>query len=91
MEEIYLREKANCLRNEMNHLWTGMFLTGGGAVGFSIMQEKSFLILTLMLIGFFLTLVFLNAYMVRRLELKEILNILYKERESNGKYSEYNV
>lgn len=40
MDTDYLKEKANCLRNEMNHLWTGMFITSGGAVGFLILQEK---------------------------------------------------
>ncbi len=42
MSDNYLREKANCLRNEMNHLWGAMFITGGGAIGFSIVEEKTF-------------------------------------------------
>lgn len=91
MEENYLKEKANCLRNEMNHLWTGMFITGAGTVGFIIMHEKTFLVYFLMLIGFLLTLTFLNAYMVRRSELSRILHTLQNERENDGKYSRHSI
>lgn len=91
MNENYLKEKANCLRNEMNHLWGGMFITGGGAIGFIIIHEKTFLIYFLMLMGFLLTLIFLNAYIVRRFELTGILHTLQNEGENNGKYSKYNM
>lgn len=40
MDTSYLREKANCLRNEMNHIWGAIFIMGGGAIGFSIIAEK---------------------------------------------------
>lgn len=91
MDESYLKEKANCIRNEMNHLWTGMIVTAGGATGFLIMQDKNFMIYSLMFIGFLLTLIFLNAYMVRRSEISTILHSLQNERENNGKYSGHNI
>lgn len=76
MNADYLKEKANCLRNEMNHLWTGMFITSGGAVGFSVLQEKDIWIYCFIVAGFFLASVFLNAYMLRRIELLKILDKL---------------
>ncbi len=91
MEENYLKEKANCLRNEMNHLWTGMIVTAGGATGFLIMQDKNLMIYSLMFIGFLLTLVFLNAYLIRRSQLSIILNTLQSERENYGKYSGHSI
>ena len=74
MDTDYLKEKANCLRNEMNHLWTGMFITSGGAVGFLILQEKNIWIYSFIVTGFLLASVFLNAYMARRIELFKVLN-----------------
>lgn len=91
MEENYLKEKANCLRNEMNHVWTGMLVTGGGVIGFLIMQEKNLTIYILMVMGFLLALLFLNAYIIRRLELSETITNLRKERGNNEKYSRYNM
>ena len=80
MNNNYLTEKANCLRNEMNHLWGAMFITGGGAIGFSIVEVKTFLIYFYIILGFFWTIVFFNAYFVKRTELSKILGRL-KEGE----------
>lgn len=76
MDTSYLREKANCLRNEMNHIWGAIFIMGGGAIGFSVLQEKNMWIYAFIVTGFFLASVFLNAYMARRIELFKILNKL---------------
>lgn len=43
MNDNYLREKANCLRNEMKHLWGAMFITGGGAIGFAVIETTKFM------------------------------------------------
>lgn len=75
----------------MNHLWTGMIVTAGGSTGFIIMQDKNLMIYSLMFIGFLLTLIFLNAYMVRRSQMSAILHTLQNEREDDGKYSRHNI
>ena len=78
MEENYLKEKANCLRNEMNHIWGAIFIMGGGALGFSIVEEKSTLIYFYIIAGFFWALIFFNSYFVKRTELTKILEKLKK-------------
>ena len=74
MDTSYLREKANCLRNEMNHLWTGTFVTCGGAIGFSVFEPKNILVIIYIVLGIFLTTIFINGYMVRRNQLTQIEN-----------------
>ena len=79
MNDNYLKEKANSIRNEMNHLWTAMLVTGGGAIGFAIFEYKNFLIYLFLVLGIIMTLLFVNAYINRRIELRNILVILKKE------------
>ncbi len=79
MDESYLKEKANCIRNEMNHLWTGMFITGGGGLGFMVFENKTIWTNTLSALGIFFMILFLNAYINRRTELLQYLNKLKKE------------
>lgn len=81
MDTDYLKEKANCLRNEMSHLWTGTFITCGGAVGFSVFEQKSFLISLYIIIGIFLT---INGYMIRRTQLTQIVKELKERGKENG-------
>ena len=57
-----------------------MFITGGGAIGFSIVEEKTFLIYFYLILEFFWTIVFFNAYFVKRTELSKVLGKL-KEGE----------
>lgn len=76
-EKEYLVEKLNSIRNEMSHLWGAAFLMGGGAItlfttGYS--NEKLIFIIS----GVFFSLIFANAYMIRRDEVKDILKILRK-------------
>ena len=84
MDTDYLKEKANCLRNEMNHLWTGTFITCGGAVGFSVFEQKSFLISLYIITGIFLTTLFINGYMIRRTQLTQIVKELKERGKENG-------
>lgn len=81
MNADYLKEKANCLRNEMNHLWTGTFITCGGAIGFSVLEQKSLLVCIYMVMGLFLTILFINGYMIRRTQLTQIVKILKEKGE----------
>ena len=78
MDTSYLREKANCLRNEMNHIWGAIFIMGGGAIGFSIIAEKTLLIYFYIIAVFFWTIIFFNAYFTKRTELTKILDKLKK-------------
>ena len=78
MNNNYLTEKANCLRNEMNHLWGAMFITGGGAIGFAVIETKNLWIYCFMILGALMAIVFLNAYMTRRIELMQIVNEIKK-------------
>lgn len=85
MEESYLKEKTNCLRNEMNHLWTGTFVTCGGAIGFSVFEPKNILVIIYIVLGIFLTTIFINGYMVRRNQLTQIVKELNEQGGKNGK------
>ncbi len=92
MDENYLKEKANCLRNEMNHLWGAMFITGGGAIGFICIEEKNMLIYTFIVLGILFSILFLNAYMLRRHDISKILlTIKQQERKNNETYSRHNM
>ena len=73
MERDYLKEKANCLRNEMNHLWGAVFVTGGGSVGFSLISGKTLLSSMYLYLGILFSLIFLNAYIVRRTQLIQLV------------------
>lgn len=78
MSKSYLKEKASCLRNEMNHLWGAIFIMGGGAIGFSIVEEKTILIYLYIIAGFFWAIVLFNAYFTKRVELTKILEKIKK-------------
>ena len=81
MDTDYLKEKANCLRNEMSHLWTGTFITCGGAIGFSVLEQKNSYIFIYITFGLLLTILFINGYMLRRTQLTQIV----KELKERGK------
>ena len=66
----------------MNHLWTGIFITCGGVIGFSV----NFLISMYVIIGIFLTVLFINGYMIRRTQLTQIVKELKEQGKQNGKY-----
>lgn len=78
MEVKYLEEKLNSIRNEMSHIWGGIFVTGGGSVtlattGYDITR------LIFIIIGIWLAILFINAYFIRKQELMNILNELKME------------
>ena len=64
----------------MNHLWTAMLVTAGGAIGFIVFEYKNFLVYLFIISGIIMTILFINAYMNRRNELQNILTILNKEK-----------
>lgn len=84
MNENYLKEKANSLRNEMSHLWTAMFITGGGAIGFTIFEDKNALIIFYITVGIVLAIMCYNAYIIRRNQLLNIIKYLRTKGEQNG-------
>lgn len=81
MNNDYTLEKLNSIRNEMSHFWGGIFITGGGA--FTIISTASLnstkVIITIL--GVIMMLVFINAYIMRRTELLNILQELKQENE----------
>jgi len=76
MNKDYLKEIINGLRNEMNHLWGSIFITGGGAIGFSTFENKTIWIKCCIALGFFFALIFLNAYIVKRIDTIKLIEKL---------------
>lgn len=84
MNDNYLKEKANSIRNEMSHLWTAMFITGGGAIGFTVFENKNVMIIFYIVVGIILAIVCFNAYITRRNQLLNIVSYLNSQGEQNG-------
>lgn len=80
MDDDYSTEKFNSIRNEMSHIWGGIFVTGGGAITIVLTMALNPLQITFSVLGFWLAITLLNAYITRRLELLTILNELQKEK-----------
>lgn len=72
-EKEYLTEKLNSIRNEMSHLWGAVFVTGGGAITLFTTGYRNEKVVFIIL-GLIFALIFLNAYIVRRDEVKDILD-----------------
>lgn len=68
----YIREKLNSIRNEMNHIWSAMFLLGGSSLAV-LFNNPLFINYILSLLGLVFSLLFLNAYFIRRVEIMEYL------------------
>ena len=79
MDKDYLKEKLNSIRCEMNYLWTGELVTFGGAFSFSIIENKNIWIYFCIAAGIIIGLLFLNAFTIRRIEIKDIISELKKE------------
>ena len=79
MREIVYTEKLNSIRNEMTHLWTSFFIVGGGSVTL-ILNKPNFAIAVCAVIGVFISIVFFNAYIIRRTELLKLLKNLEEEK-----------
>lgn len=79
MDKDLLKEKLNSIRCEMNYLWTGVIVTFGGAFSFSVFNTKSVWLYICMVAGMIMGIIFLNAFIIRRIELKNIIDTLDKE------------
>ena len=66
------KELIGALKNEMNHLWAGAFIVGGGGINLAIAYPSP-LSLGLGTAGLFGAIVLLYAYLVRHLQLKNML------------------
>lgn len=77
-ENEYLVEKLNSIRNEMSHCWGAAFVTGGGVFTLAV-TEMNLLKLLFIVLGLPLTILFINAYFLRRRDLFYVLNKLNKE------------
>ncbi|MFA7659117.1 MAG: hypothetical protein WCY19_06770 [Candidatus Gastranaerophilaceae bacterium] len=78
MENDYLSEKIGAIKNEMSHIWGGIFVMGGGAITL-MFTEPNTLKVFIIVLGFSMALIFINAYFIRKQELLEILNKLKRE------------
>lgn len=81
MNDNYLSEKLNSIRNEMSHLWGAIFITGGGTIAIIAAATWDATKITLCLLGIFMTMLFINAYMVRKDNLMNTLKKLKKEEQ----------
>lgn len=77
-EKEYLTEKLNSIRNEMSHIWGGIFVIGGGTFTLGLTTSYKDEKIILVLLGIFMTILFINAYMIRRDEIKDILKEIKK-------------
>ena len=59
----------------MTHLWGGVFIVGGGAIAL-LLNGNSIVHYILGILGILLSLIFINAYFVRRNEVVKIVNDL---------------
>lgn len=79
MNDIYMTEKLNSIRNEMSHLWGGIFITGGGAITIILTTGWTTLQITFCILGVLMSVLFINAYLIRKQELMNNLSELNKE------------
>lgn len=80
MDKNYLMEKLSALRNEMSHLWGGIFVVGGGSSTLVLIANKSLAQIIFCIIGFLLMLIFFNAYLIKRVAIEDILNKLKEDK-----------
>lgn len=71
----YIKEKLTSIRNEMNHIWSAMFLLGGSSLAI-LFNNPSFVNYILSLAGLVFSVLFLNAYYIRRAEIMKYLKNL---------------
>jgi hypothetical protein len=78
-EDLYLSEKIGAIKNEMSHIWGAIFVTGGGAITIAV-TNFNILTLFLFIVGVVLSVMFLNAYFIRKQELIFNLDRLKEEK-----------
>jgi hypothetical protein len=66
------KEQVGVLKNEMTHLWTGMFIFGGGGLSLMITHPSPSNYFW-GAVGTFWAVVFLISYFIKRDKLKEIV------------------
>ena len=81
MDRDLLKEKLNSIRCEMNYLWTGVIVTFGGVFSFTVFTIKTTWLYICIILGLIMGVLFLNAFIIRRIELKNIIDKLDKEGE----------
>ena len=70
MENICETERLNCIRNEMTHLWGGVFVTAGGSIAL-FLSEPTFIKYLIGFIGIlFLGLFLMYKYMKQNRDYK---------------------
>ena len=70
MENICETERLNCIRNEMTHLWGGVFATAGGSIAL-FLSEPTFIKYLIGFIGIlFLGLFLMYKYMKQNRDYK---------------------
>lgn len=80
MEKEYIKEKIGLLKTEMNLLWSSVFVTFGGSLAL-LLSGKIFWHFLIAAIGFLLTLVFANAFIIKRVEVISLINYLEGEKK----------
>lgn len=86
MDEKYITEKLNSIRNEMSHMWGIVFVSVGGAFTLLATPWNVYKV-TFAIFMLVLTALFINAYFNRRSELLDILKRLKQEETDElGRY-----
>lgn len=75
MNNNYITEKIGAIKNEMSHIWGAIFVTGGGTATF-IFTDLTPLKIAFIVLGIYLTVLFINAYIIRKNELMDYLEKL---------------
>lgn len=78
MDNDYLVEKIGAIKNEMSHIWGGVFVTGGGSITLATTGLNP-LKWTFIILGVLLTILFINAYITKRIELMSSLKELKED------------
>lgn len=65
--------KLNMIAKEMDHLWNGMFIVGGGAIAIIISSDLNVFKIILAAIGAIIAILFFNAYFIKRIEINKAL------------------
>lgn len=78
MKEIAIVEKIGALKNEMTHLWTSFFAVGGGSLAL-LFNNPNIIRGVFGFVGVIFSLLFFNAYFIRRTELLKSIKILEEE------------
>ena len=75
MSDLYNQELLSSIRNEMTHLWGAIFVVGGGSIVL-LMNGHTSIEFFFAIIGIILTIMFVNAYFVRRNQVVQIVKSL---------------